>query len=190
MCDNNKKTPFNKKKLKAPLTNKKTPKTRRKRKQPEDEEDTPLCDYVKMCMQNRKRVADKLDSLGIGNITSKFRKVQKQMIPKATQPTKRSSKWNHAHNDVLSYKEENDQRYCKEGNELYNVNWFHCSKCFETIEGDNFTVPNVSNLVYVCLGLIKYSCGHTFCYSCYHSKAVDSEKTAIWRRSSRNNTNK
>ena len=48
-----KKTPSNKKKLKASLANKKTPKTRRKRKQPEDQEDAPLYDYVKICMHKR-----------------------------------------------------------------------------------------------------------------------------------------
>ena len=33
-------------------------------------------------------------------------------------------------NDILSYKEENDKRYCREGNDLYNVNCKVCKKLF------------------------------------------------------------
>ena len=62
-----------KKTLKTPNPKKKTTKPKGERKQPKDKEDTPLCDYVKMCIQKRKRVVDKPDSLGIGNILSKCR---------------------------------------------------------------------------------------------------------------------
>ena len=77
MCDNNKENTIQQEEIKSTAHNKKTPKINRERKRPEDQEDAPLYDDVKMCMQKKKRVVEKLDSLGIGNVTSKFRKLQK-----------------------------------------------------------------------------------------------------------------
>ena len=150
------------------------------RKLPED--NAPLSDYVKMCNKKKKRNTDVLERLGLiqnkkNTAASKTNKSPKRIRCKLN------------HKDILSYKAEDDKRYCKEGNDLHDLQCIVCNRLFAEVDVEGIIVPTVSRPLYICLGRNKYQCKCAYCYECYQAVAVKEKPIKERRRSSRKTPN-
>ena len=147
--------------------------TTAKKKQIEDDpEDAPLNEYLKGCQKKQKRNKDKMESLGLVNVSKKQRKIA-------------NKKCTFDHKDYLSYYKEDDRRYCKEGNDLHKVKCAQCRFTFQESEGLKAIIITVANSAYTCPGRNKCKCKHALCSNCYKSKLIVDEPTD--RRRSRRN---
>ena len=171
------------------------------RKLPED--NAPLSDYVKMCNEKKKRNTDVLERLGlIGNkknsATSKIKKAPERIRCTLDHKEYCTSKRKKAaermrctfdHGDICSYKAEDDKRYCKEGNDLYDLHCIVCNRLFAEVEVEGCIVPTRSHPLYICLGRNKYQCKRTYCFDCYQNIAVNNKPIEKRRRSNRKTPN-
>jgi len=75
--------------------------TAKKKQIEKDPEDAPLNEYLKECKKKQMRNNEKMESLGLVNISKKQRKIT-------------NKKRTFDHKDYLSYYKEDNWRYCKE----------------------------------------------------------------------------
>ena len=147
------------------------------RKLPED--NAPLSDYVKMCNKKKKRNTDVLERLGLI-------KNKKNTAASKTNKSPKRIRCKLNHKDILSYKAEDDKRYCKEGNDLHDLQCIECNRLFAEVDTDGIIVPTVSRPLYICLGRNKYQCRYSYCYECYQAVTVNDKPSSERRRSNLN----
>ena len=78
-----------------------------------------------------------------------------------------NKKCSYHHKYYLSYYKEEDQRYCKEGCDLYRGKYAECKFTIQDIEGPKAIVLSLSNPVYLCPGQNKFKFRHALCSKCY-----------------------
>ena len=71
-----------------------------------------MSDYFKMCNAKKKRNTAVWERLGLTNIGKNNTRSKKKIPP-------HKIRYMHDHDNILSYKEDNDKRYCKEENDIY-----------------------------------------------------------------------
>ena len=142
------------------------------------EDNAPLSDYVKMCNEKKKRNTDVLERLGLIRNKKNTAALKNKKAPKRIRCTI-------DHRDICSYKAEDDKRYLKEGNDLYDLHCIVCNRLFVEMEVAGCIVPTVARPLYICLGRNKFQCQYSYCYECYQNVAVKENPIKERRRSNR-----